>query len=252
MRRIRHLLILLTALGLLAAACVQDEPTQQARVMRDFDGNIVTIDDFANRPNDVPVEQVANDNATEEIAIDEIDNDLPVEQADGVPSSIALASTTLGTAPDIGNDLADNGCRFVSEELITEIINPPAGVHLGLLGIGRFGSCTYLNTVEIENTVHVDVAPLRRGSFFDAQFKMSYHIQGDPITGHTREASEEPYGDQSYLFLSPSLGPEISVNIDNAFVTVRVDTLDDNSDESEQIENVREIIEHILMVNEGP
>ena len=107
----------------------------------------------------------------------------------------------------------------------------------------------YLRSGNVENTVYITIAPLQRASFFDAGFSAAYNIAGDPITGNTREVIEENYGDESYLFLSPTLGPEFDANIDGVNVSVNIDTLDDNSDESERIEDAREIMEHILGIS---
>ncbi len=223
------------AMALLTASCGTEEAETLAVEIRDFNGNIVDTSDpsvFGPQSTEVPA-------ATTSTAVPV---QAAVEESEDVP-------TRLGTAPVIFDDLESEGCNYVPEERLNEIIDPEDDVYFAFPGLSRFGSCTYLRSGNVENTVYITIAPLQRASFFDAGFNAAYHTAGDPITGNTREVIEENYGDESYLFLSPTLGPEFDVNIDGVNVSVNIDTLDDNSDESERIEDAREIMEHILGIS---
>ena len=232
---------MVAALSLIAAACGTggSEVAVAAEPLRGFDGEIVV----AGAGSDGPV-AFASDGDDAPLATTTTTTPPVVPATEPEPTN-----TRLGTAPVLPDDLENEGCSFVTDEQVTAAVDPAEGTFAGVLGITRFGSCTYINYPTVENTVHIDVAPIQRGAFFDARFLSRYHVAGDPITGSTREVSEEAYGDESYLFRDPVLGPEISVNIDGVFVTVRIKPLDDNSDEAARIEDAREIIEIILNVN---
>ena len=235
--RSRILPFMFFAISLVAAACGNAESQVVIEPLRGLDGEPVGD----STPEAAALQASSDLDATPPTTTITV-AELPAEEPVAAP-------TRLGTAPALSNDPDNEGCTYISDEQITEIVSPPEGFFIGIEGISRFASCTYLGSQVIENTVHIDVSPVQRGTFFDAVFLSQYHIEGDPFTGSTREVSAEPYGDESFLFRSPTLGPEIAVNIDGVLVTVRVKTLDDNSDEAERIENVREIVEHILQVS---
>ena len=232
----RTLWAMVAALSLIAAACGTggSEVAVAAEPLRGFDGEIVV----AGAGSDGPV-AFASDGDDAPVATTTTTTPPVVPATEPEPTN-----TRLGTAPVLPDDLENEGCSFVTDEQVNAAVDPAEGHYGGILGITRFGSCTYINYPTVENTVHIDVAPIQRGAFFDARFLSQYHA-----AGNLREVSEEAYGDESYLFRDPVLGPEISVNIDGVFVRVRILPLDDNSDEAARIEDAREIIEIILNVN---